>query len=168
MLKDGELAFAPFGDWYGGILQDQGLVSGEDYGVFIPPAIEPEGENAIVFEISPLMASANSDELPVAKEFYRWWASSESAAEVRWERFKFAPTNHLSLSQIEEEDPARAEEFRLIEDYPNKLIRFWEATPVDIVEYAVDQFNTMLSEPDSYMEILENIENQATEVWANR
>lgn len=168
MMKDGELAFAPFGDWYGGILQSQGLISGDDYGVFIPPAIEPEGGESIVFEISPLMASANSDELPVAKAFFRWWASSETAAEIRWERFRFAPTNHLPLSQIEEDDPARAEEFRLVEDYPNKLIRFWEATPVPIVEYAVDQFNTMLVEPESYMEILENIEAEAQAVWAEQ
>ena len=165
MLKSGELAFAPFGDWYGGILQSQGLVSGEDYGVFIPPAIEPAGEGAIVFEISPLMAAANSSELDVAKEFYHWWASSENAAELRWEIFKFAPTNHISLNRIEQEDAARAEEFRLVENYPNKLIRFWEATPVAIVEYAVDQFNTMIVDPDSYMEILRNIEAQAAEIW---
>ena len=41
MFKEGTLAFAPFGDWYGGILQQQGLASGEDFGVFIPPAITP-------------------------------------------------------------------------------------------------------------------------------
>ena len=51
------------------------------------------------------------------------------------------------------------------ENYPNKLIRFWEATPVEIVEYAVDQFNTMIVDPDSYMEILEKIAGRAAEVW---
>jgi len=52
-----------------------------------------------------------------------------------------------------------------VEAYPKKLIRFWEATPVEIVEYAVDAFNTMLVEPDKYMELLEDIENKAAEVW---
>ena len=28
----GSLTFAPFGDWYGGNLTNQGLISGKDYG----------------------------------------------------------------------------------------------------------------------------------------
>ena len=55
----------------------------------------------------------------------------------------------------------------MIEDYPTKLIRYWEATPVEIVEHAVDEFNTMLVEPDKYMEIIESIEAKAKETWPN-
>ncbi|RLB02431.1 MAG: hypothetical protein DRG83_08565 [Deltaproteobacteria bacterium] len=165
MFKEGKLAYAPFGDWYGSILQAAGLVSGKDYDVCILPAIAPEGEEAIILEISPLMAGRKSPQLKLAKEWLKWWGGSAKAAEIRWELWRFAPNTLISREKIAQEDPARAHEFELVEAYPKKLIRFWEATPVEIVEYAVDAFNTMLVEPDKYMELLEDIENKAAEVW---
>ena len=44
-------------------------------------------------------------------------------------------------------------------------MRFWEATPTGIVEVAVDEFNTMLANPDDYMAILDRIDSTAAEVW---
>jgi multiple sugar transport system substrate-binding protein len=167
MFKEGTLAFAPFGDWYGGILQQQGLVSGTDYGIFIPPAITPAGEGAVILEISPLVSGKNSSELELAKEWFKWYASAPSAAKFRWEKLRFAPTTHVSPEEIAKDDPARAHEFELIQAYPKKMIRFWEATPVEIVEHAVDAFNTMLVEPDKYMDILNGIEEKAKETWPN-
>lgn len=167
MMKEGTLAFAPFGDWYGGILQQQGLVSGKDFGVFIPPAITPAGEGAIILEISPLMTGKNSPEVELAKKWFAWYSSSQKAAEYHWDTLKANPTTHVSAEVIAETDPARVEEMQLLENYPTKLIRFWEATPVEIVEYAVDAFNTMLVEPEKYMELLEGIEATAKEIWPN-
>lgn len=165
MMKEGTLAFAPFGDWYGGILQQQGLLSGEDFGVFIPPAITPAGEGAIILEISPLMSGKNSSELDLAKKWFAWYSTSEKAAEYHWDTLKANPTTHVSAEVIAETDPARVEEMQLLENYPTKLIRFWEATPVEIVEYAVDAFNTMLVEPEKYMDLLDGIEAKAKETW---
>ena len=167
MMKEGTLAFAPFGDWYGGILQQQGLESGKDFGVFIPPAITPAGEGAIILEISPLMSGKNSSELDLAQKWFVWYSSSQKAAEYHWDTLKANPTTHVSAEVIAETDPARVEEMQLLEKYPTKLIRFWEATPVEIVEYAVDAFNTMLVEPEKYMELLEGIEATAKETWPN-
>ncbi len=165
MFKEGELAFAVFGDWYGGILQQQGLVSGKDFGIYIPPAITPAGEEAIIFEISPLVAGKNSSELELGKEWFTWYASSPDAAQFMWEKFRFAPTTHIPLEKMATDDPARAQELELVKAYPKKLIRFWEATPVEIVEQAVDAFNTMLVEPEKYMDLLNSIEKNAKETW---
>ena len=167
MLNEGSLAFAPFGDWYGGILQDQGLVPDEDYGVFIPPAINPEGEGAIILEISPLCVGINSPDKDIAKEWLKWYASSDSAADILWGDLRFPSTLKVTQDMIEADDPVLARILELVEDYPNALIRYWEATPVEIVEHAVDEFNTMLVSPGSYMEILESIEARAKEVWPN-
>ncbi len=167
MFKEGTLAFAPFGDWYGGILQQQGLVSGKDFGVFIPPAITSEGEGAVILEISPLMTGKNSPEVDLAKKWFTWYSTSQAAADYHWKTLKANPTIHVSSDVIARDDPAKVEEQELLKAYPIKLIRFWEATPVELVEHAVDSFNTMLVEPDKYMDLLESIENTAKETWPN-
>lgn len=166
MLKEGSLAFAPYGDWFGGILQDQGLVPVEDYGVFVLPAINPEGENAIAFEISPLIVGKNSAEADLGVEWMKWYGT-EHAAQILWEQRRFAPTVHISPEDIAKDDPILAEVIGMLDDYPRKLIRWWEATPVEIRTQSVDAFNTMLVEPDRYMELLESIEKVAKETWPN-
>ncbi len=164
MLKEGKLAFAPFGDWYGGILQQQGLVPEKDYSVFIPPPITPKGKGSIILEISPLCAGKNSPDLEDAKKWYKWYAGKH-AAQILWDKLKFVNTVHITPEQIKKGDPTLAHEMDLIKNYPNKMIRFWEATPVEIVEYAVDAFNTMLVHPDQYMDLIKGIEQKAKEVW---
>jgi multiple sugar transport system substrate-binding protein len=165
MLKEGELAFAPFGDWYGGILQQQGLKPGEDYGVIIPPPITEKGEGAIILEVAPLCTGKKADDLELAKEWFKWYASSDSAAKILWNELRFPSTKNVTMDMIKADDPVLAKEYQMLDQYPTKLIRYWEATPVEIVEYAVDQFNTMLVEPGKYMEIIEGIEEKAKEVW---
>jgi multiple sugar transport system substrate-binding protein len=166
MFKEGKLAFAPFGDWYGGILQQQGLVSGKDYGVFIPPAITPAGDGAIVFEMSPLVVGKNSPDVADAKKWFEWFATSPKAAQFLWEKFHFVvTTTHISADEIAKQDPTLAQELELIKKYPKALIRFWEATPVEIVEHAVDEFNNMRTDPSKYKEIITSIEAKAKEIW---
>jgi ABC-type glycerol-3-phosphate transport system substrate-binding protein len=164
MLKEGSLAFAPYGDWYGGTLQGQGLVPDVDYGVFILPAINPEGEGAIAFEISPLCVGKNSDEAELGKEWMKWYGT-EHAAQLLWEGRRFSNTVHISPEVIAKDDPILAQLMDMLDDYPKKLIRLWEATPVEIKQQAVDAFNTMLVEPERYMELLESIEKVAVETW---
>lgn len=142
-------------------------MSGKDFSVFVPPAITPAGEGAIILEISPLVAGKNSSELELGKKWLKWWASSPGAAQFRWEKFRFPTTVHTSPEDIAKDDPAMARGHELIQAYPKKLIRLWEATPVEIVEKAVDAFNTMLVEPDKYMELLNSIEATAKETWPN-
>ena len=166
MMKEGSLAFAPYGDWYGGIMQDQGLVPDVDYGVFILPAINPEGEGAIAFEISPLCVGKNSDEAELGKEWMKWYGT-EHAAQLLWEGRRFSNTVHISPEVIAKDDPILAQIMGMLDDYPKKLIRLWEATPVEIKQQAVDAFNTMLVEPERYMELLDSIEKVAVETWPN-
>ncbi len=164
MIKEGSLAFAPFGDWYGGILQQQGLKPNVDYASFIPPAITPKGEKSIILEISPLCSGKNAKHPDLAKEWFKWYAS-EAGAKLLWEKWRFASTKLIPPDVIAKDDPVLAHEFELLEKYPNKMIRFWEATPVEIVEFAVDAFNTMLVNPEQYMDLLNGIEAKAKEVW---
>lgn len=166
MLKEGKLAFAPFGDWYGATLQNAGLVSGKDYGVFIPGPINPSAKGYVVVELGALMVGKKSSQAGLAKKWLKWYSTNKSAAAADWKTFRFAPTKNLSMSTIKAQDPARYHELQLIKsEYPHKLIRFWEATPTEIVNYAVSQFNAMMANPGSYRQVAKNIEKKAAEVW---
>jgi hypothetical protein len=47
------------------------------------------------------------------------------------------------------------------------LQRFWEATPHDIVEVAVDQFDKFMLHPSTEMSVLKTIQSQADRTWAS-
>ena len=165
MLAEGSLAFAPFGDWYGGNLASQGLVSGEDYGAFILPAITPAGEGAVAIEASPLVIGKNSENIDEATAWLEWYSQSDLAAETLWDVFKFATTKNISAAVVQADDPVLASIGDAAANYSEKIVRFWEATPTGIVEVAVDEFNTMLASPNDYMAILDRIDSAAAEVW---
>jgi multiple sugar transport system substrate-binding protein len=166
MLKEGTIAYAPFGDWYSGILQSQGLKPNKDYGVWIPPTITAKGAGAIILEVSPLMAAKNSPDLDLAKKWFKWYASSKNSAEILWKDLKWAPTKNTSMDTIARDDPTVTDEMALLKAYPKKLIRFWEATPEEIVEEAVAQWNEFRGgSTDKYMDQLKAIEAKAKEIW---
>jgi multiple sugar transport system substrate-binding protein len=166
MMKEGSLAFAPFGDWYSGILQGQGLKPNQDYGVWIPPAINKAGQGSIVLEVSPLMVGKNCPDVAAAKKWLKWYASSKTSAEILWKDLKWAPSKNMSPEVIARDDPTVTDEMALLKAYPKKLIRFWEATPEEIVEHAVAQFNEFRAgSSDKYMDQLKSIEAKAKEIW---
>ena len=47
-------------------------------------------------------------------------------------------------------------------------LRYWEATPPDIVDAAVDELARFMTNPDQYMDVLEAIQQKADQVWAER
>jgi hypothetical protein len=108
----------------------------------------------------------NSKEAELGKEWLKWYAT-ENAARLLWEGRRFSNTVHLSSDLIAQDDPILAQLTVMLDDYPRKLIRLWEATPVEIKQQAVDAFNAMLVEPERYMELLESIEEVAVETWPN-
>jgi hypothetical protein len=46
--------------------------------------------------------------------------------------------------------------------------RYWEATPPDIVEVAVDELARFMTDPATMDQVLETIQAKAEEVWAAR
>lgn len=158
MIKEGSLLFTPMGDWFNGTLADQGVIPGEEFGAMILPAIKPAGEGAVATEMSPLCVGENSKNKEEAIAWLKWYATDPDAAAAEWDQFKFAPTNNIDKETIIKDDPVKAQIAELAKACPTKIIRFWECTPVPVVEEAVDQFNTMLVEPTKYMDILKAIQ----------
>lgn len=166
MFKNNELAFAPFGTWYSGILMDRGLKPGEDFNVFILPAISEEGEGAIATEISPLMVGKKSPQKDKAKEWDKWWISDKDARQLDLELWHPMPWDTITSEEaVAKTNPEFSKLLKEVQNYPNKKIRFWEATPVEIVDHAVSEFERMLTNPNKWESILKSIEKQAAKTW---
>jgi len=166
MFKNNKLAFAPMGTWYSGILMDRGLEPGKDFNVFVLPALSEEGEGALATEISPLMVGKKARNKDKAKEWLKWWVSDKDARQMDLERWHPMPWDTIiSEDAVAKTNPEFAKLLQEVDNYPNKAIRFWEATPTEIVNHAVAEFERMLTKPNKWESVLKSIENKAAKTW---
>ncbi|MBS3789040.1 MAG: extracellular solute-binding protein [Candidatus Bipolaricaulota bacterium] len=166
MFKNNELALIPMGTWYSGILMDRGLEPGKDFNVFVLPAISEEGEGALATEISPLMVGKRAANKEKAKDWLKWWVSDEDARKLDLDLWHPMPWDTIiSEDAVAETNPEFAKLLQEVDNYPNKAIRFWEATPTEIVNHAVAEFERMLTKPNQWEKVLKSIENQAAKTW---
>jgi len=170
MFLEGSLAYVPMGSWYSGTLRNAGLKSGEDYGITILPPITAKGKRAICTETGIFIVPKNSPQKEIAKKWAKWWLSSPEAAEFRLEQFKWAPWEGIvPIERLAKTDPVQAYLLgEALKPYDKVLIRFWEVTPVPIVEKSLDEFQKVMAFPDKYIEALNEMEKTAAEVWADR
>ncbi len=163
-FQAGQIAMVPIGDWYSATLVGAGLEPGVDFDAFILPNYNPELPAALFFEAGPLLVGENSPNKEAAKQVAEWWMSVP--AQDEWNGMMgFSPANSQAASPtvvgqgIQEWINANNAEL---------VLRYWEATPVDIVETAVDEFSRFMLNPDQYMQVLETIQAKADQVWAER
>jgi len=170
MFLQGTLAYIPMGTWYSGELKRAGLKPGKDYGITIVPPITTKGEGAIALEIGVYIVPKNSPQKQIAKKWAKWWLSSREAAEFRWKEFGFPPWEGvIPMEEVAKDDPEIASLIgQKLKSYDKILIRWWEATPVPIVEASLDQFQKVMAFPDKYVEALNDMEKTAAEVWSER
>jgi len=50
----------------------------------------------------------------------------------------------------------------------NQINRFWEATPSEIAEAAVDEIGNFMLHPETYPQVQENLQALADKVWAEQ
>ncbi len=163
-FQDGQVAMVVIGDWYAASLVGAGLEPGVDFDAFIMPNKNPDLPPALFFEAGPLLVGENSPNKEDAKKVADWWMSVE--AQDEWNGLQgFSPANNLAASPTVVGEGIQS----WINDNSAELVlRYWEATPPDIVETAVDEFARFMVNPDQYMLVLENIQAKADQVWAER
>ena len=119
---------------------------------------------SLFFEAGPLLVGENSPNKEEARKIIDWWMSVD--AQNQWnDMMGFSPAN----SQANNPNVVG----QSIQDWVNDnqaelVLRYWEATPPDIVEAAIDEFARFMLNPDQYMEVLETIQQKADQVWADR
>ena len=165
MFAQGELAMIPIGTWYQGTLLAAELVPGEDFDVFIMPNIDPAvTDNVCIVETGALAVALNSQRKDAAKEMATWWLSPE--AQTTWAGLLGdAPANPTATSENPVLNGLLA---TLTDDSYTLYQRYWEASPVPIVEGAVDFLAQFMLNPGDLMSVLEQIQALAETEWAAR
>ncbi|KAA3654997.1 MAG: hypothetical protein DWQ04_33870, partial [Chloroflexi bacterium] len=121
---------------------------------------------SIFFETSPLIVSANGTRKDDAMAVAEWWMSA--GAQEEWGALMgFTPPNAQSAN----DNPVGKEVVQwTVDNGANAVQRYWEATPPDIVETAVDELSRFILTPDAatMTSVLEAIQAKADTVWAER
>ena len=163
-FQDGKVAMVAIGDWYSTSLIGAGLEPGKDFDAFILPNKNADLPPALFLEAGPLLVGENSPNKEDAMKVADWWMSVP--AQDEWSGMTgFLPANSQAA--------APSVVSKSIQDWINTnqaqpRLRYWEATPADIVDAAVDEFARFMSNPDQYMVVLEAIQQKADQVWAER
>lgn len=161
-FKQGKVAMLQWGTWLEPQLAAAGIKPGKDLGAFITPKIKPNVPNAVIFETGPLCVGAHGQHLEDAMKAIDWFASKEG--QQKWIEI----TGFTSpRSDVNSPSPVDHELETTIRNGNYELVnRYWEATPHDIVEVAVDQFDKFMLHPNNPKAILETIQHQADQTWS--
>jgi len=164
LFTQGQVAMLPIGDWFSAALVEAGLKSGEGYDAFIMPNVNDGLPNMLFFETGPLLVSARGAHKEDAVKVADWWMTAE--AQTEWcNLMGFSSPN----SQVKLENPTASHVAQLITDGKYQALqRFWEATPNDIVQTAVDEFGRFILGAGSAEDVLGTIQKNADSVWKSR
>lgn len=157
----GKLAMILVGTWYAATLQEAGM-SPDDIGLFIMPNQKADMAPAVIFETGPLLLAANSAQAENAMKVADFWMSAP--AQQAWvDAQDFPPIN----KDVKAKSALIAGIVKEINDGGyTQINRFWEATPTPIAEAAVDEIGGFMLDPESYPQVMQNLQALADKTWA--
>jgi multiple sugar transport system substrate-binding protein len=163
LFIQGKIAMMEVGTWNEPVLIAEGFKPGKDYGLFVMPDVNPSAGKVVIFETGPLLASALSPHKDLATKSIAYFMSR--AGQQTWVK----ATGFISARR--DVPPTSAVDQQLVSTlnagHYTLLQRYWEATPHDIVEVAVDQFDRFMLHPSTKMSVLKTIQSQADRTWAS-
>jgi ABC-type glycerol-3-phosphate transport system substrate-binding protein len=157
----GNLAMILVGTWYASTLQQAG-VSPDDLGAFIMPNEKDGMAPTVIFETGPLLLAASSKQKDDAMKVADYWMSAP--AQQAWvDAQDFPPVN----KDVKAKSPLIAGLAKqIIDGKYNQINRFWEATPPEIAEAAVDELGNFMVHPDQADQVMQNLQALADKYWS--
>lgn len=160
-FKQGKIGMVQIGTWFEPSLVAGGMKPGTDFGSFIMPMISPGQKKVVVFESGPLVVAQHGSKQSDAMKALDYFMSKQGQqAWVKATGFVSPRSDVPSASSVDRQ---------LVGEIKNggyrQLNRYWEATPHDIVEVAVDQFDKFMLHSGDPKPILETIQKQADASW---
>ncbi|SDK89334.1 carbohydrate ABC transporter substrate-binding protein, CUT1 family [Glycomyces sambucus] len=164
-LKQGDYAMINFGSFFNGSLDGAGMVSGEDYDMFVIPAVNEGLEKTpVAVESGPLCVAENSSQKSLGLAYSEWWMSPE--AQTAWSAARgdvaFNPQATVADPMLEELGTTVTGEGYELYD------RYYEATPTPILTVALEQFGAFIANPSDPVPFLEAIQAEADDYWADQ
>lgn len=164
-LKQGDYAMINFGSFFNGSLDGAGMVSGQDYDMFVIPAVNGDLEKTpVAVESGPLCVAENSSQKTLGLTYSEWWMSPE--AQSAWSEARgdvaFNPKATVADPMLEElGTTVSGDGYQLFD-------RYYEATPTPILTVALEQFAAFIANPSDPLPFLEAIQAEADDYWADQ
>lgn len=165
MFSQGQVAMIPIGTWYQSNFLAQKMKPGEDYDLFILPNIDPAvTQKVAIVETGALAVASKGSKIDAAKQMTAWWVTPD--AQTAWcNKLGDTPANTKAVS----ENPILKTLLDTLSGEGYTLYqRYWEASPVPIVEGAVDFLAEFMLDPSTAQSVLEKIQDLADTEWAKR
>ncbi|MDZ7837379.1 MAG: extracellular solute-binding protein [Actinomycetota bacterium] len=163
MFNEGEVGMILCGTWYYESVFVANGVPEEKIDSFILPSHNPDAGKNVVLEMSPIVASANSQNLEATLQVADYLMSAEGN-EIFASQNRSYPSNTESSTDFLPEVKVKIADTINNNDY-RILNRYWEATPTPICEEAVDKFAEFITNPDRLNQILEELDTIADSYW---
>jgi len=161
-FAQGKVAMILVGTWYASTLTDAGIPA-DDIGAFIMPNEKADMAPAVIFETGPLLIAAKSAQAADAMKVADYWMSAP--AQQTWvDAQDFPPVN----KDVKAKSPLISDLVKQINDGKyNQINRFWEATPPEIAEAAVDELGNFMVHPDTAAQVQQNLQALADKYWSS-
>jgi len=165
MFQSGQVAMIPIGTWYQSQFTGVDMKPGEDYDLFIMPNVDSAMTSKVaIFEAGALAIASKSSQIDAAKKMAAWWVTPD--AQSAWTEFlgdtpanPKAQTNNPVLTNLL--NTISSDKYTLYQ-------RYWEASPVPIVEGAVDFLAEFMLNPGDLDKVLKEIQDLADSEWEKR
>ncbi|MEV5327212.1 ABC transporter substrate-binding protein [Nonomuraea sp. NPDC052634] len=163
VLKNGKAAMVTFGTWFNTSMTSRDMKAGTDYDFFVIPNVNPSlPKTSMIFESGPLCSLAKAADPEASMKYLKWWTTAE--AQEKWAKSRGdvsanpkVTIDDKALGTVTKD--AGSGKYRLVN-------RYFEATPPPILNAALDGFGKFVTEPGSYMEVLQTIQKAADEYWS--
>ncbi len=142
----------------------QSGLDAKDLGAFIMPNEKADLPKSVIFEAGPLLIASASAQKEDALTLADHWMSSK--AQQAWvDAQDFPPIN----KDVKAKSPLIADLVKEINDGGYTSInRFWEATPPQIAEAAVDELGNFMLHPETAPQVQQNLQALADKYWATQ
>lgn len=163
LFNSGEVAMVPCGSWYLTVLTGNGVPE-DKAGFFVMPPVNPKAGKVVILESSPILISKKAPNLEAAKKVADWWMGPAGNSVYAKQTGQFPPNSKADTSFLAPVKVALKE--KVIKENYRVLNRYWEATPTEICEKAVDKFAEFVLNPSKVDTILADLEKIAAEYWS--
>lgn len=165
MLMNGDVAMAYFGTFFTGQLTGIDAVSGEDYGIFMVPNLNPDTETQpVILETGPLCVGAGAANEAAALEYSKWWLTTD--AQTTWAESR----GDVSFNpEVENSDPELS---ALVEAANGEgaqiLPRYLEGSPLPVYQLSTELFGAFVTNGDNPRDVQERLQAEAEAYWAGQ
>ncbi|GAB3818214.1 extracellular solute-binding protein [Tessaracoccus terricola] len=168
LLMNGDVAMAYFGTFFTGQLTGIDAVSGEDYGIFLMPNLNPDtAEQPMVLETGPLCVGAGAENEAAALEYSKWWLTTD--AQTTWSNSR-GDVSFNPLVPIDDPELSSLVEAVTGEGSDNVRIvpRFLEGSPQPVYQLSTELFGAFVTNAEDPRGIQEQLQAEAEAYWAGQ